>query len=95
MCVRACVRVCVGRGVCAVSDAVVCRRPLWGVAGKTSYQGNEKADESAICSGLSAGHGIVANVRCVAYYVARLVAACRGGSAAHCPALRFVPSLVN
>jgi len=44
--------------------------------GKTSYQGMETADESAICSGLSKGHGIVANVHNGGHWV--LLTGCLG-----------------
>jgi len=37
----------------------------------------EKASEATICSGLSAGHGIIANVRGGAHWV--LLTGCRGG----------------
>jgi hypothetical protein len=44
--------------------------------GVTKFQGIETASESAICSGLSAGHGIVANVHNGGHYV--LLTACAG-----------------
>jgi hypothetical protein len=44
--------------------------------GVTSFQGIEQASESAICSGLSQGHGIVANVHNGGHYV--LLTACAG-----------------
>lgn len=44
--------------------------------GKTSFQGIEQASESAICSGLSQGHGIVANVHNGGHWV--LLTACLG-----------------
>lgn len=44
--------------------------------GKTSYQGMETASESAICSGLSKGHGIVANVHNGGHWV--LLTGCLG-----------------
>jgi len=53
---------------------------VWGKAdafGKTSFQGIETANEAAICSGLKAGHGIVANVNGGGHWV--LLTGCRGG----------------
>jgi hypothetical protein len=44
--------------------------------GVTSFQGIETADESAICNGLSQGHGIVANVHNGGHWV--LLTACAG-----------------
>jgi Peptidase_C39 like family len=44
--------------------------------GVTSFQGIEQADESAICNGLSEGHGIIANVRGGTHWV--LLTACAG-----------------
>ena len=44
--------------------------------GVTKFQGIETASESAICSGLSQGHGIVANVHNGGHYV--LLTACAG-----------------
>ena len=44
--------------------------------GVTSYQGMETASESAICSGLSKGHGIVANVHNGGHWV--LLTGCLG-----------------
>eukprot|EP01012_Entosiphon_sulcatum_P002857 TRINITY_DN1070_c0_g1_i1.p2 TRINITY_DN1070_c0_g1~~TRINITY_DN1070_c0_g1_i1.p2 ORF type:complete len:221 (+),score=34.69 TRINITY_DN1070_c0_g1_i1:40-702(+) len=52
---------------------------IWSKAdafGKTSFQGLEKAGESAICSGLSAGHGIIANVNNGQHWV--LLTGCQG-----------------
>jgi len=45
--------------------------------GRTSFQGIETASEAAICSGLSAGHGIIANVNGGKHWV--LLTGCRGG----------------
>ncbi len=45
--------------------------------GKTSFQGIQRASESEICNGLSAGHGIVANVNNGGHWV--LLTACLGG----------------
>jgi hypothetical protein len=44
--------------------------------GVTSFQGMEKADETAICNGLSAKHGIIANVHNGAHWV--LLTGCLG-----------------
>jgi hypothetical protein len=44
--------------------------------GVTKYQGKEHASESAICSGLSKGHGIVANVHNGGHWV--LLTGCAG-----------------
>ncbi len=52
----------------------------WGKAdsfGKTSFQGIEKANEAAICAGLSNGHGIIANVNGGHHWV--LLTGCKGG----------------
>ena len=45
--------------------------------GVTSFQGIEQASESEICNGLSAGHGIVANVNGGGHWV--LLTGCAGG----------------
>ena len=45
--------------------------------GKTSFQGIEKANEATLCAGISAGHGIIANVRGGSHWV--LLTGCRGG----------------
>jgi len=52
----------------------------WGKAdafGKTTFQSIETASESDICSGVAAGHGVVANVRGGSHWV--LITGCRGG----------------
>jgi len=45
--------------------------------GKTAFQGVETANEASICSGLSAGHGIIANVNGGEHWV--LLTGCKGG----------------
>jgi len=53
---------------------------IWATAdkyGKTTFQGQEVASESSICTGLAAGHGIIANVRGGTHWV--LLTGCRGG----------------
>jgi hypothetical protein len=45
--------------------------------GVTSFQGMETADEEAICNGLAAGHGIIANVMNGGHWV--LLTGCLGG----------------
>jgi len=45
--------------------------------GKTKFQGVETASEAAICSGVSAGHGVIANVNGGEHWV--LITGCRGG----------------
>lgn len=44
--------------------------------GVTSFQGKETASESEICSGVSQGHGIIANVMNGGHYV--LITGCAG-----------------
>jgi len=51
----------------------------WGTVdqfGKTSFQGIETADYGTVCNGVSAGHGIIANVNGGAHWV--LVTGCDG-----------------
>jgi len=53
---------------------------FWGKVnsfGKVTFQAIEKASEASICSGLAAGHGIIANVHGGAHWV--LLTGCRGG----------------
>jgi len=45
--------------------------------GKTHFQSVETASEASICSGLSQGHGIIANVNGGSHWV--LLTGCRGG----------------
>jgi len=45
--------------------------------GKSSFQGIEKASESAICTGIAAGHAVIANVNGGEHWV--LLTGCRGG----------------
>jgi len=52
----------------------------WGKAdsfGKTAFQSIEHADEASICSGLSQGHGVIANVMNGKHWV--LLTGCKGG----------------
>jgi len=52
---------------------------VWGSVdafGKTSFQGIEHADFATICSGISAGHGIIGNVRGGSHWV--LLTGCTG-----------------
>ena len=46
--------------------------------GKTTFVGIEKAGEAAICDGLKAGHGIIANVNGGSHWV--LLTGCAGGN---------------
>jgi len=53
---------------------------IWAKAdafGKTTFQAMETASEDSICSGISAGHGIIANVRGGTHWV--LLTGCKGG----------------
>jgi len=45
--------------------------------GKSTFQGVEKASEAAICSGIAAGHAIIANVNRGEHWV--LLTGCQGG----------------